>query len=130
MDQRIGMDEFDRAGRCIEQRRVATNCLSSRIHKDCPDPFAAVENGVAHSFVEALRFRGLARQRASKACLIRSRYTAICAGCANGGWSVVIKVKGLLIRSRVFLDQDLGYAAQPDSGPPDNHGSVQFSGFE
>jgi hypothetical protein len=53
MDQRIGVDQLDRA-RCAERRFAsAVDCIGSGQHEERAQALAAVEDGVAHRLAEA-----------------------------------------------------------------------------
>jgi hypothetical protein len=59
--QRERVQQLDRSGRGIEQRRVERQAFPGRVHQERPHPLAAVHR-VTHGLVEAFRRRVRARQ--------------------------------------------------------------------
>jgi hypothetical protein len=50
--QRIGMDQLDRAGWCIQLGTVVTQCMAGSVGKQRTQAFAAAKCGVAHGAVQ------------------------------------------------------------------------------
>ena len=58
MDERVGVDAFDRSGNTIELRIIgegAIDGLGSGVHQQGAHPFAAIEQAVAHGVVETIQ---------------------------------------------------------------------------
>ena len=55
VDERIGVDQLDRAGRAQRRRALAVHGVGGGQHEQRPQPLAAVEDGVAHRLAEAGR---------------------------------------------------------------------------
>ena len=53
--QRVGMDQFDCGRGRIEGHRVGAECGAGRVHQQRTHALAAIERGVAHRGVQALR---------------------------------------------------------------------------
>lgn len=62
MHERKRVDQFDRHGGRIEQVDVDAQALTGGVHEQRSDPFAAIENGIPHGFVQALGPCAITRQ--------------------------------------------------------------------
>ena len=63
MHEREGVYVLDRRCGGIELRDVGADTLPGRVHQQRPNPFAAVENRIAHRFVQPFRPDVAVRQR-------------------------------------------------------------------
>ncbi len=67
--QRVGVNQFDRAGRCVHGLEWQAKGLGRRIRQGGPDPLARAEHAVALRRVQPLRDRGLGRKPALEVSL-------------------------------------------------------------